>query len=397
MADPEQLTMKSGNRYSISEWAGAAGDLGTILPLAFALVIFNGFSPHRLFFLWGLVFVATGLYFRIPISVQPLKAMVVIAIAAGFGTAELATTAFFFGLLILLLSVTGFIRVLQRWFTQALVRGIQLGIGLILLQKAYILVRDTGFHFGSEGTTLLNLALTAIVIVILGIFQLRLKLPVSIVLLVLGIGISILLGVRLPEPMSSEAIVRLQLPETGFFWSAIFLLIIPQLPLTLGNSIYAASDACHSFWPERSGRVSPTSLGTSIGVSNLLIGIAGGFPVCHGAGGMAAYAKFGGRTGGTTVIIGSILIVSALVKPAADLLFYIPIPLLGALLAIASWGLIILVRNLENTPQISTAIIVGLISLITRNLAIAVLSGIVIEYLLGMLHKQRASFKGENP
>ncbi len=397
MADPQQLEIKSGNRYSISEWAGAAGDLGTILPLAFALVIFNGFSPHRLFFQWGLVFVATGLYFRIPVAVQPLKVMVVIAIAAGFGTAELASTAFFFGLLILLLSVTGFIRVLQRWFTQALVRGIQLGIGLILLQKAFILVRDTGLHLGSEGTTLLNLALTVIVIVILGIFQLRMKLPVSIVLLFLGIGFSLLSGVRFPEPLSSESIVRLQLPETGFFWSALMLLMIPQLPLTLGNAVYAASDACHTFWPGRSGRVSPTSLGMSIGISNLLIGTTGGFPVCHGAGGIAAYAKFGGRTGGTTVIIGSILIVSALIRPAADLLFYIPIPLLGALLAIASWGLIILVRDLENTAQTSTAIIIGLISLITRNLTIAVLSGIAIEYLLGMLHKQRVAFKGENP
>lgn len=393
MVDPQ----KSGNRYSLSEWAGAAGDLGTILPLAFALVIFNGFSPHRLFFLWGLVFVATGLYFRIPVSVQPLKAMVVIAIAAGFGTTELASTALFFGLLILLLSVTGFIRVLQRWFTQALVRGIQLGIGLILLQKAFTLVRDTGFHLGSEGTTLLNLALTIIVIVILGIFQLRMKLPVSIVLIFLGIGLSILFGVTFPESWDHGSIVRFQLPEIGFFWSALVLLMIPQLPLTLGNAIYAASDACHSFWPERSGRVNPTSLGTSIGISNLLIGTAGGFPVCHGAGGMAAYEKFGGRTGGTTVIIGSILIVSALIRPAADLLFYIPIPLLGALLAIASWGLIILVRDLENTAQTSTAIIVGLLSLITRNLTIAVLSGIVIEYFLGMIHKHRVPLKGENP
>jgi len=87
------LQKKLRNRFGLSELSGAVGDLGTVLPLAFALVVFNGFPAARLFLLWGLAYVATGWYFKVPISVQPLKAMAVIAITAGFSPDTLATTA----------------------------------------------------------------------------------------------------------------------------------------------------------------------------------------------------------------------------------------------------------------------------------------------------------------
>jgi len=40
-------------------------------------------SPQPIFFLWGLAYIAVGWYYKVPISMQPLKAMAVIAITAG--------------------------------------------------------------------------------------------------------------------------------------------------------------------------------------------------------------------------------------------------------------------------------------------------------------------------
>ena len=49
------------NKFGLNEWSGAIGDLGTILPLAFALVAVNGFDPPSV----------TIITFKITLSVNP--------------------------------------------------------------------------------------------------------------------------------------------------------------------------------------------------------------------------------------------------------------------------------------------------------------------------------------
>jgi len=117
----------------------------------------------------------------------------------------------------------------------------------------------------------------------------------------------------------------------------------------------------------------------SIGLSDLFIGLFGGFPVCHGAGGIAAHAQFGGKTGGTTIIIGMILIITAVLKPLTGILFLIPVPILGAMLLFDSWRMIILFRKSTNKIEIGIALVVGVISFLTRNLALALVIGIILE------------------
>jgi SulP family sulfate permease len=155
--------------------------------------------------------------------------------------------------------------------------------------------------------------------------------------------------------------------------------MIPQLPLTLGNAVFAASDSCHSVWGNQAERVSPFRLGLSIGISDLFIGLFSGFPVCHGAGGIAAHAQFGGKTGGTTIIIGMILIFIAVFKPFTAILFLIPVPILGAMLLFDSWRMIILFKKNTVKIEIAIALIVGIISFLSRHLALAIVFGIILE------------------
>jgi SulP family sulfate permease len=126
-------------------------------------------------------------------------------------------------------------------------------------------------------------------------------------------------------------------------------------------------------------------------MSNVAVGLAGGFPVCHGAGGIAAHARFGGRTGGTTMIIGALFIALSLIEPLAPFLFYIPIPILGALLIFASWNLIMLLGRIRSTSSLVIAAAVGLISFFTRNLTVALVMGLLAERTWIALSKRATS------
>lgn len=385
------------NHFKLSEWSGAIGDLGTTLPIAFALVVFNGFPPERIFFLWGLVYVITGWYYKVPVSVQPLKAMAVIAIATGYSAEMLSTTAFFYGILLIGLSVSGIIKWLEQWFSMALVRGIQLGLGLILARKAIALTFENGVFLGQDTvpTPILNAAIFVFIMLVLWYFQFRKKFPIILVIIPAGIAVAFFLNISFDPVRFGGTPVAIVVPQWTIFLNCLIYLIIPQLPLTLGNAVFSASDVCHTFWQDRAKRVNPTRLGFSIGLSDLGIGLLGGFPICHGAGGMAAHARFGGKTGGTTIILGAIFIVIALIDSISMFLFYIPIPVLGAMLLIVSFRLMILVQTLDRKFEIFMAVLVGAVSFATKNLSIGLIVGLLAERVYAMYCKRFDFFTEE--
>lgn len=368
------------NRFSLSEFSGALGDLGTLLPLAFALVIYNDFPPARLFLLWGIAYLVSGWYYKVPVSIQPLKAMAVIAIAKGYSADFLSATAVFYGLLLIFLSASGVIRWLQNWFSPALVRGIQLGIGLILAQKAIALVQDKGFLLHHQSLPLsAGIGMLLIVLTILYFFQFKKGYPVAITLVGVSILVVALLRIEPLESAEGMAAVLPSLPHWSYFADALIFLMLPQLPLTLGNAVFAANDACHALWGQQAKRVNPTRLSMSIGLSDTVIGLLGGFPVCHGAGGIGAHAQFGAKTGGATIIMGSILIICGLFSPLSTFLFLIPVPLLGAMLLFDSWRMMTLIQRLQKRMEIFIAVLVGGISFFTRNLSLALAAGFLVE------------------
>ncbi len=386
---PRQETPK--NRFSLNEWSGALGDLGTLLPLIFALIVFNGFSTATVFFLFGTVYLLTGWFYKVPVSVQPLKAMSVIAIAKGFSPEFLASTSFFYGVLLIVLSLTGLIKWLQKIFSPALVRGIQFGIGLILTQKAIELVIQKGFLLHTPSFSLsVNLIMVLVLLVVIWIFQVRKNLPVALILVLASILVFGFLNMVPEDIQTGGKLLNLRLPDIFTLKDALIYLIIPQLPLTLGNAVYAASDSCHVLWDKQAKRVNPTRLSFSIGLSDLFIGLTGGFPVCHGAGGMGAHAQFGAKTGGATMIMGAILLVTALVSPLRGFIFLIPVPLLAAMLIFDSYRMMTMIGKLKALKFVFVALTVGLISFFTRNLTLALITGFVIEKFIIVFENRKA-------
>src|SRR5687767_4161481 len=121
----------------LRELAGGVGDWGLLVPLAIALVTLNGLDATVVFVGVGLTYLATALYFRVPVPVQPLKAFAAAAIALDLSAEVLAAGALLMSAVMVALAVTGLANWLAERFPLVLVRGIQAAVALLLAKAAW--------------------------------------------------------------------------------------------------------------------------------------------------------------------------------------------------------------------------------------------------------------------
>lgn len=392
-----------GFEFSLSELGGALGDLGTLLPLLVALITVNQLSSTSVFFMVGLAYLLAGLYYRLPISVQPLKAVSATAIAMGLAASIVSAAGLVMGLLLLLLAISGLISALSRLFSKPVVRGIQLGVGLLLLQSGLLLAirpkvatptGDAVLRIADfSPPTPWLLALGAAIILFLSLKSRRI--PASLAVLGFGLGIGTLLGlpVGLGQMRLGLTLPTLAVPSLGDMTSALVLLVIPQIPLTLGNAVFAAADTAHGYFGNDAHRVSPKSLLTTMGLSNIAAGLLGGMGICHGSGGVTAHYKLGARTGGANLMIGTLFLSIAIFVDGnvLPLLHLIPFPVLGVMLAFVGLQHAILARDLRHKEHIAVAAVVGLTALILHNLALGFAAGVALHYGIRTLRRLAGS------
>lgn len=359
--------------FGTREAAGAVADLGVFLPIAVALIVGNGLSATAVLLPAGILYVAAGLLYGLPIPVQPLKAFGAIAIAKGLGSDEIAAGALLMGAIFIVLGRTGLIDLAARAFPKPLIRGVQITVGLLFLQIAWRLVAEPPAEFEDAGAT------TAIAVVLaLGALVLLLALRrIGISLAVVAAGIGVMLWRSGGELELGPSALSLPSLDVGVMLTAFTVLVVPQLPLTFANSCLATADAARTYFGERAARVSAGRLATSLGSANLLAGAIAGMPVCHGAGGLTAHRAFGARTGGAPVFLGSVLIVLALVAGSglAVLLTAFPLPILAALLGAAGVLHIGLARDLRGARAWAIALLVAALGFAV-NLALGLAVGL---------------------
>jgi len=129
-------------------------------------------------------------------------------------------------------------------------------------------------------------------------------------------------------------------------WATVLTaLVIPQLPLSLGNSVLATQQAARDLFPDRSFAL--RKIGLTYGAINLVAPWLGGVPVCHGCGGLVGNHALGARTGGAVVVYGALFVAAGLFGSAVfvPLAQAFPATLLGALLLVEAGGLIALMRD----------------------------------------------------
>lgn len=378
-------------RIDRRELAGAVADLGVLVPIAVALIVKNGLSPTAVLLPAGLLYVAAAFVYRLPVPVQPLKAFGAIAIAKGFGADEIAAGALLMGAVFLVLARTGLLDVAARAFPRALVRGVQLTVGLLFLKIAWGLAADPPAAFAEHAlSSAWAIGLAALALAL----ALTLKrFAVSLALVALGAGVA--LALEGGNAVAGPSALALPTPDGAAFWAALTVLVIPQAPLSFANSCLATADAARSYFGERAAAVRPRRLATTFGAANLLAGVIGGMPVCHGAGGMTAHVAFGARTGGAPLAMGASLVALALGAGAglAALLSAFPLPILAGLLAAAGILHIGLLRDLRGGWSWALALLVGALGFET-NLTYGLAAGLALWWLPRLTTRLRSRSRG---
>jgi sulfate permease, SulP family len=362
-------------KFDRRELAGAVADVGVLVPIAVALIVSNGLSATAVLLPAGLLYLLAAFVYALPIPVQPLKAFGAIAIAKGLGSDEIAAGALLMGVVFVVLGRFRLLDLAARAFPKALIRGVQLTVGLLFLKIAWGLVLDPPKAFAEHALDPALAAAFAAAAVILA-FSLR-RYPVSLALVVAGLAVMVWLGAD--DAAVGPSPVTLPSIDWATLGTAFTVLVLPQLPLSFANSCLATSDAARVYFGDRAGAVRPGKLATTFGSANLLAGALGGMPVCHGAGGLTAHVAFGARTGGAPLVMGVALLTLALGFGAglAALLTAFPLPILAGLLATAGLLHIGLLRDLRGLPAWVLALAVGLVGY-QVHLVIALAGGLAV-------------------
>lgn len=365
-------------RNLIRELAGGVGDWGLLIPLSVALVTLNGLNATVVFAGVGLTYVATALFFRIPVPVQPLKAFAAAAIALDLSAEVLAAGALLMSAVMVILAMTGLAGWLAERFPVVLVRGIQAAVALLLAKAALDLASQGNW----DGLPPIDpwvggvMAAGGCALLFAGT---RYGFPGSLV--VLGAGAAAGLAISgFPDVALGGTAPDLALPGGAAFAEALTALVLAQIPLTFGNSIVATADAEREYFGTRARRVTPKRLAASIGAANAFAGGLGGLPVCHGAGGVTAHYKLGARTWLATAMAGGLLIILAITFGSSLPGIFQVLPpgaLAGMLLYVAiQHG--ILASRLDGLSDLAIAATVGVMTVLAGNLAIGFGAGVAV-------------------
>jgi len=311
------------------------------LPLALGAIAVADLAPAGVLLGFGLFYVATALIYRLPVPVQPMKAMAAIAMTGAVTPAMLAAGGVLTGIALLVLGLTGLVTKFAQVVPQSIIAGLQLGLGLALGALALELMAGQP-------------AIGAIVLTVLALMFVAPKLPTALLGVAVAVALGQMFGVQNTALGTAQALSLGALwPSLGELEGAASQLVLPQLALTLTNAVLLTALIAGDYFGERAEHVTSRRLATTSGLANIALAPLGALPMCHGAGGLAAHYRFGARSGAASLILGLTFLALALAPPevAAVALAAIPAAGLGALLLFAAGELAISKRLFDCRPS----------------------------------------------
>ena len=356
-----------GIRFTLEEVAGAVGDFGTIFPILLGVAIVCPDVNVSHFFLFiAAWYIIAGFYYRLPIPIEPMKAIGAIVIAGGLSGGEIVASGIVVGALFLLLGLLGGMTWLADRIPRSVIRGVQAGLALLLLRTSldYIL-NDALFAALSIG-----------IILAFFVASQRTRIPDISALIVILIGLCVGIITQGMPPLRLIPLPSFIIPLPSDFIAGTWELAIPQIPLTLTNAILATSLLTNDLFPKRG--VDPDRLSRTIGAMNLISTPLGGFPMCHGAGGLAAMYRFGARTGGANIIAGVFILIFAVAFAPPEVLTLIPLGVFGALLVFVA------IELGKHSIKTESYAVTGAIAVLTLviGLTFAFIIGMIMAYVL---------------
>jgi hypothetical protein len=348
---------------NVGEVTGALGDTVTVLPVVVALAALTEASLAHLFVGFAVFQAVWGLYYGLPLSVEPMKALAGLAIAGALTYGELMGAGLAAGAVLLVAARLNAIDRVAEYVAEPVIRGVQLSVAALLAVAGVDLaagaprVAALGVGVAVVGTLLHQKAGA---------------------LAVLGAGTAVAALAGVPAPT---------VPTLGLFpvgdpalSLAVGKGLVGQLAMTVGNAAVATALLCDELFD---ADVSPDELAGSMGAMNLLAVPLGGAPMCHGSGGLVGKHAFGARTGGANLVLAGLYLLAALVAP---LWTGFPMAMLGVLLlAVAAH----LARVASTTDDRALAAGMAVVAVLA-NVGVAFLAGVVAERLLARVRSTAA-------
>ncbi|MDD4802229.1 MAG: putative sulfate/molybdate transporter [Syntrophomonas sp.] len=354
-----------------SELAGSIGDLGTFLPYIIGAITFAQLDTTSVLVMFGLMYIFTACFYRMPMPVQPMKVIGAAIIVQNLTAGEIAASGILIGIILLIIAWTGLINKLAAITPMSVTMGIQSGLGISLAILGIRMIYS-------------DLLLGVIIMIVMLILMNNQRFPASIVALLGGTGLAFALHPELSFPSLQLGfnLPQLVLPSWNDYYRGFLLGCLPQLPLTLTNSVLVTTVLAHELFPNSSGRVTDKNLCYTLGIGNLIGTPLGLIPVCHGSGGLAAHYRFGARTEYSTIIIGIILLTTGLFLGSSGLklLQIIPQAVLGGMLFYSGLDLVKPIKS-NNTHELFIFAVVLILS-VAINPAVGFLIGVPLFFIV---------------
>ncbi|HZU88269.1 MAG TPA: putative sulfate/molybdate transporter [Stellaceae bacterium] len=309
--------------WTAGEVSGALGDLGTFLPHIIGAITIVKMDPTGILTSFGMFYVFSGVFYGVPMAVQPMKAASAVVLIEPMNPAAVAGAGLVIGAFFLILGLSGVVGRLARALPGSIAAGLQLGLGLSLGVLGLRLI-ETQLWLGA-----------AISAAMLALLRYE-RLPAALIAVAAGIGLGQALGLAPPFPKLDFGLhlPPLVIPSWAQIAHGTEYAVLPQIPLTLTNAIIVTAAVTRQLFPRELHPVNERNLAITTGLGNLLAAPFGGYPMCHGAGGIAGHVRFGARSATAPVLIGLAFLGlgAALGNSGYALLRTIPDAVLGSLL-----------------------------------------------------------------
>ncbi|CAO3570679.1 unnamed protein product [Mortierella alpina] len=325
----------------LGELSGSLGDLGTLLPIMLSLSLTGQVDLTASLIFGGLWNIVTGLMFRMPMCVQPMKSIAAIALTNHMSMGSVMSAGMGVSAVVMFLGITRTIHIVQKYTPMSVIRGIQLGTAISFGGKAAELIKQANSFGGDSWTWDNNYEWACLAFIVVFIFYYRSKrIPTAMILFTVGLIIAFIKLYTKPPlnaayPKIGVYGISVTVPTWEEFKHGFVSASLGQIPLTCLNSVIALAALAKDLFPERPAGT--PAIAVSVGMMNLVGCFFGSIPYCHGSGGLAAQYRFGARTEVSIIILGLLKIFFGLFfgSSLSGLIASYPSAILGVMLFVS--------------------------------------------------------------
>lgn len=207
-----------------------------------------------------------------------MKAIASVALARQLSNAETVAAGLTVAGTVLVLAITGLLRVFTDVVATPIVKGIQLGAGLSLILSSAKMLDGMGIFNPGLADNLIWFAVW--LMVFLAFYRLD-RIPLALIVVFTGVTFAF---ARAALPVFSPYHPKFMFPSYDEWRTGALTAGLGQIPLTILNSILATQHLTEDLYTTYDGVDIPTvgELGLSVALSNLGC-FFGAMPVCHGS------------------------------------------------------------------------------------------------------------------